>query len=305
MPSRLRGRGEQLGERVASEAAELPARLAAVEHADLEVLNYGVPAYGHDQAYLRFRREATAFAPQIALMGVTCHTIGRNLNAVTREFDAAAFAPKPVFRVAPDGSLAHVPIPLARPEDARDWIADPLGSFALARHDYDYEPLVIENPLHDVSAALRIGIALSTRLHRRYLDPERPFRGVARRAVCNERSPGFRIATGLLRRFRDEASAAGLVPGALVLPEADGLRARAEGGTATCDPILAFCREHGIDCLDAAEPLLALDAPLAAAFAKGGHYAAPGNAAVARWLVPRLRARAPRSGLAMHGTRRR
>lgn len=264
------------------------------EHPDLEILNYGVPGYGHDQAYLRFEREARAFSPQLVLMGVSCHTIGRNGNAVTREFDAANFAPKPIFRVAADGSLELVPNPIASPADARPWIADPLGSFALARGDYDYDPLVIENPIYDWLATVRIGVTLATRLHRRYLDPERPFRGGPRRAICNERSPSFRIATGLMRAFDRDAKAAGLVPVLLVLPEADGLRMRAEGAAATCDPVLAFCRENGLDCLDATEALLAAEGPPAALFAAGGHYSASGNRALARWLAPLLRDRAPK-----------
>lgn len=263
-------------------------------HPDLEVLNHGVPGYGHDQAYLRFAREGTAFAPRVVAMGVTCHTLGRNLNAVTREFDHASFAPKPVFRVAPDGTLALVTNPIARVEDARRFLADPAASFELARGDYDYDAWVLENPLYDLSAAMRIAVTFSTRLHRRYLDPQRPFRGPARRAVANERSPAFRIATELLRRFDAESRAAGVVPVAVVLPEADGLRARAEGSEATCDPILAFCRANAIDCLDPSEALLANGAPDPAAFAKGGHYSAAGNEAVARWLAPLLRERATR-----------
>jgi hypothetical protein len=269
------------------------ASLIERDHPDLEVLNHGVPGYGHDQAYLRFQREAARFGPQIALLGFTCHTIGRNANAVTREFDPAAFAPKPIYRVADDGALVLVPNPVERPADARAWIEDPLGSFSLARGDYDYDPLVIENPLYDLSAAVRLAVHTSMRIYRRYLDAQRPFRGGSHRAVCNERSPSWRIATEVLRRFDAESRAAGIRPVALILPDLDGLRVRAEGGEATCDPVLAFCREHGIDCLDAAEALLAGGAPDPAHFAKGGHYSAAGNAAVAAWLAPKLRERAP------------
>ena len=41
------------------------------ENADIEVLNYGVPGYGTDQAYLRYVEEGRRGQPQVVVLGIT------------------------------------------------------------------------------------------------------------------------------------------------------------------------------------------------------------------------------------------
>jgi hypothetical protein len=225
-------------------------------------------------------------------MGVTCHTLACNLNAVGRELDLADFAPKPRFRVSRRGSLVLEPTPISDPTEARPWIADPLASFALQREDHCYERLRIESPFADRSAALRLGIVAAHWLDSRYLDPNRPYLRTRSGSICNVHSPAFRITTELMRRFARASQEKGRAPLLVVLPDVDGLRQSASGYAATCEPLLAFCRRAELECLDASEALLASEQRGIEVFGAGGHYSAAGNAELARWLTPHLIAHA-------------
>lgn len=46
----------------------------------VEVLNFGVPAYSLDQALLRYEKEGKPFKPRIVLMGFMTNHIRRNVN---------------------------------------------------------------------------------------------------------------------------------------------------------------------------------------------------------------------------------
>ena len=51
---------------------------------NLEVLNFGVPAYGTDQAFLRFRRDGRKFDAQFHILGIWTENLVRNLNEIGR-----------------------------------------------------------------------------------------------------------------------------------------------------------------------------------------------------------------------------
>jgi hypothetical protein len=71
----------------------------------LEVLNMGVPGYGIDQSYLKYREYGAVYAPDIVLLGIYVHDYERTTVAFT------AFA-KPLF-VEHSGhfALANLPVP--------------------------------------------------------------------------------------------------------------------------------------------------------------------------------------------------
>ncbi len=49
---------------------------------DLQILNFGVPAYGTDQALLRFRRDGRKFQAQLQILEIYIDDVCRNLNVV-------------------------------------------------------------------------------------------------------------------------------------------------------------------------------------------------------------------------------
>jgi len=52
---------------------------SGLEHAwpGSEVLNFGAPDYGHDQAWLRYERDGRAYRPCVVLMGYMVDSISR------------------------------------------------------------------------------------------------------------------------------------------------------------------------------------------------------------------------------------
>ncbi len=50
---------------------------------DVEVMNFGVPAYGTDQAYLRWKLEGTKYNPDIVIIGIQPENCERNMNMLS------------------------------------------------------------------------------------------------------------------------------------------------------------------------------------------------------------------------------
>ena len=54
---------------------------------DVEFLNLGVPAFGTDQAYLRWKRDGSKFKSQIVILGIWPDDVNRNLSITSYHRD--------------------------------------------------------------------------------------------------------------------------------------------------------------------------------------------------------------------------
>ncbi|MGQ0812293.1 MAG: SGNH/GDSL hydrolase family protein [Nitrospiraceae bacterium] len=92
-------------------------RLEARLGQDVQVLNFGVPGYGVDQAYLRYRRDVRPWQPDIVILGVINHDLIRTGMVYYCIGFAGAVVPgaKPRF-VINDSELALINVPLPMPE---------------------------------------------------------------------------------------------------------------------------------------------------------------------------------------------
>jgi len=100
-----------------------------------EVLNFGVNAYGLDQAYLRWRRDGRRYAPQVVILGFQPENALRNLNLFRSLYFAASEVPlsKPRF-VVRDGALEVLNVPTVAPRDLPATLAS-LGDEPLLAHE--------------------------------------------------------------------------------------------------------------------------------------------------------------------------
>lgn len=91
-----------------------------------EVLNFGVPAYGVDQAYLRYMEDGKAFRPNVVLIGVMAENLFRGINVWRPYYKTSYEFPltKPRFRVV-EGELVLVPNPLANLKACEQLLEDP------------------------------------------------------------------------------------------------------------------------------------------------------------------------------------
>jgi len=263
----------------------------------LEVLNYGVSAYGVDQAYLRYLREGTQFAPRIILIGFVEYDLRRLVN-VCRCFMSHGEMPliKPRFIFNHAGELRLLANPASSRSDLQRFAHDPRLLRTLGANDRWYQPLIYENPLYDVSATVRLLTTLSLRLYQEHLDPDRwmqrPSRVFApgvREWRVRRSSEAYRLQVAIFDAFASAVRAANAVPVIVVFPSAGAIRGRFHHVPPAYTPLVRDMRSRGVAVMDLAEAFREFGnvASVDSYFTSGGHYSSTGNEIVARWIAQR------------------
>jgi len=255
---------------------------------DIEVLNYGVGGYGVDQSLLKYRVEGGALSPHVVLIGFIADDIRRVVNVYQRfaSTSSGTFT-KPRFALGEGGELQLVPPPIRRLEDWIPILENPSLVTDWGEHDQWYEPLVYENPLYDLSAAVRLATNIWSRLDNRYLDPDRLFIG----NDFNTSAVGYRLQMAIFDAFVEDVQDSGAYPVVLILPSRGELQSAFGGETIVYAPLIEELDRLGIVYWEASEAFLArgksgIDGSW---FAPGGHYSPLGNRIVADWLAPKIR----------------
>ncbi len=266
-------------------------RLLERQRPNTEVLNYGVPGYGPDQAYLRFLSEGRDPAPNIVLFGVAPPSLVRILT-VSAAFRGASpdFISKPRFVLGSEGELVLMPNPLRRLADVRRYLDDPSAIRELGESDYWYEPLIFENPVFEHSHIGRLIFAGWSGVKRRFVDPERPLTGARGLGVFNETSTAFRILARILDGFVETARKWGARPIILILPDGYSVRRMRNSLPGTLDPVREYCTASGFEFVDVMDGFLAQPADELTEpwFINLYHYSTEGNLIVAAWLEHEL-----------------
>lgn len=257
----------------------------------LEILNYGVPGYGPDQALLRFQAEAKDLAPDIAILAITTPSLTRILT-VSSVFHSAQpyFLTKPRYLLGESGELELLANPVPTLQDVEHYLREPQAILGLGPYDHWYQPWMHDSRLYEASYTVRLATQAWSKVYTRYLDHDRPLAGPAGAGVFNEQSVGFRILTLIMERFRSDALSYGMKPLILLLPDGYSVAASRAGGDAILAPVLAYCEENEFAVLDATEAFLQQppSAPTEDWFFGYFHYTEAGNALVADWVGDRL-----------------
>ncbi len=261
-----------------------------VAHPDLEILNYGVPGFGLDQAFLRYERERGTLNADVVLIGMTPVTLHRLVNVCSSFFAQSDFSVKPRFEVKSDGTLELIPNPIPTLDAAREYLAAPEHITALGEHDDFYEPLVFENPFYELSGAARLGISVYHRIDRRFLDPDRPIAGWRGTTRYNVDGAPFKILTRLTERWVEEVRASGKQPLVVVFTDYFALSRELQHGRTRYAAYVEFLEARGYPHLDLADAFMAArgDAPIEPWFMPGFHYSPEGNAIAAEAIATRL-----------------
>jgi len=241
----------------------------------LEALNFGVPAYGLDQAYLRAKRELPRFEAHYALLCIWPEDLGRALNVYRFLMTSGAeYMQKPRLTLDARGALEL---------RVDDWVGSRrLLLEALARPDalagrlLEFErwrqPGDLERPAWFALRSLRALASLQRKLRAREL----------RRATALDLDDeAVRLSSAIARAFADAARASGAEPVIVLLPQREFLASHPGGERAL--PIVARLRAEGLRVVDVS-PAFAAGAQ-SELFLPSGHYTAAGNAAVARALA--------------------
>ncbi len=246
---------------------------------DLEVVNFGVPGYGTDQAMLRWRKDGRALNAGIAVLGIWPENICRNLNVVRYYLNpAGAFSTKPRFVHSGGGViLINSPV-LAGPELASS-LAAPEGEPLFAR-DRWYLPSETTPRAYQRLRVARVAASLWNFRARRE----------ERRRLYSDADPaGNDLTVAIAKQFSAEAFAAGSRPLILIMPMRDLLEEYSAEGSL---PLVRKLRAAGLDVLDptAAMAEALHDSAAPEIYLAGGHFSPRGNLLLAEFLAAKLAA---------------
>lgn len=260
-----------------------PHRMTLDSNGTIDVRNFGVPGYGLDQSYLRWRRLADGLTVDEVWLGFMPEAAARNVNcyrpALRPWSPTVAF--KPRFSVDERGDLQLVPSPCrSLPElvaliDDSGLFLERIGtrdSFvgrvpsAFAPHGSHWSHW---------SATTRLLLTLVARA-----------RPDAHTMLAESDGEVARTTRAIGLAMDREVRERGVRFTVVVLPDREGLRLRRQEGRVSWQAVVDAWREAGITVHDISDHL---DAEDAAQWAPGGHYSARGNALVAAAIASRLR----------------
>ena len=254
---------------------------------DVEVLNYGVGGYGTDQALLRYEREGADLRPHVVVIGFVPVNLRRTVSVFRRFISThGPVVTKPRFSFSDEGELVLHPNPMA---SMRDWellLEQPGDVRRLGVNDHWYEPAIYENPLYDLSAAVRLGVAVWIRVKNRYWDPDR----LIKSGVFNKDSRAFKIQIAIVERFVQRVVESGAHPTVVMFPDREVVVDAMRGQMSVYQPMTKELAARNIEVHDltAAFTAAGQQSDIPAWFMPGGHYSPTGNRIVARWLGSQL-----------------
>ena len=255
-----------------ADADAWPHRLEELD-ARIEAPNFGVAAYGTDQALLRFRREGRALEADVVAIGFLLENVGRNVNRYRPCWypDSGSLAAKPRF-VLEERGLRLVPTGFATQAELVAAIEDGSIRGRLAPDDHWASSL---GPLASSAVARVAGAILADRA-----------REVDALLAAPEGVP-YRTTLALLVAFHEEARAAGAAAAPVLLfPRRVDLEDHLAGGERFWARLESDLRARGVPVIDLAAPLAdAARVGGVGALYRGGHLSREGNAVVARALL--------------------
>lgn len=261
-----------------SEVANDQAWTALMEETghDLEVLNFGVGAYGTDQAYLRYRELGKKFDPDVVFIGFMTENIFRNVNTFRPFYNRETGFPlaKPRFRTQ-DGKLQLIPPMLTRADHYRALLDRPEEILnQLGQHDYYYQRRHGSGML-EWSPTARAFKSLVAALD------ETSRYDIIVDGMYNENSEAFKVTKLSLKAFYDEVIEEGAIPVVIVFPDREALRGYQDRRKSYYAPLLEYFGHAGMAYVDLMHAL----APHRIDDVIGYHYTPLGNALVAKRLL--------------------
>ncbi len=250
----------------------------------VEALNFGVSAYGTDQALLRMERDGILGARAV-IVSLLLENIGRNVNRYRPLWTARTLSPlaKPRFVLVND-QLQLIPQPFA---DGREFAQAARSGAALeilAEHEYWRG-----RPELWTGRASSLGRLAAGWFAYRERDPQRLW-------LDRDGEP-FRVTVALIEALRERARALGAKEFLVLLfPMREELADYRESGKAYWSAVADEFTSRGIDCIDLAPALAAEDLrceqdPLHPTLFVAAHLSSVGNQTVAveiqRWLLDR------------------
>jgi hypothetical protein len=251
----------------------------------IEVLNFGVGAYGLDQAYLRYGVDGTAYRSDIVIIGFMSENIFRNVNVFRPFYDSSYqfnLLPKPRF-ILDRGQLVRLENPLQTVQDFRRLVNDDrqvLSEFG--RNDYHYLRRYQEGAF-DFLPSVRFGKAVTQFVRRRDSSDD-----VVVNGSYNTNSEAFKVTEKIFDEFYRAALKNGSLPIIVVFPDLGDFRTFRQGRRVRYQPLLDVFVTKGYRFVDSMKSFTDYDPRLRVEDLTAdhyGHYSRLGNSIIAGSLL--------------------
>lgn len=253
-----------------------------------EVLNFGVPGYAPDQAWLRYQRDGRSWQPCAVLIGPMVENINRVTNRFRPFYYPETGIPLAKPRYVLDGDRPRLlPSPVREPDELKNpsWVEANLGP-----DDSWYFPgTFVANPLDRFEL---IRLARTARYRQGRQDGIDWTPGWAERAY----RPGeeaFAVLAEILVSFAAQVQADGATPVVLIFPWKGEITAERDRESKPHAPLVQLLRARGVATIDLTDALGEQARRSSLGNLVVEHYRPLGNTVVARTLdreLPRLTA---------------
>ncbi len=254
----------------------------------VEVLNFGVSAYGTDQSVLRYFEEGVRFSPQVVVLSYISENNLRNLTTFRPFYLPSTGLPfaKPRYRLEGE-QLTLVGNPLPSAEDYRTFLANPEETLPrIGEHDAFYQQYESSSVgFFDRSPTFRAARFWVRRLMERFTS------GADRPQVLDDWYRPLAGNNPLLFRmfdaFRDEAASHGSRPIVMLFPTHFDYQKLQQGGELSYAHVAAFLEAQNFIFIDVADIFQVYlddggsEEDLFAFGAEGGHFSPLGHRLIA------------------------
>jgi len=247
----------------------------------LEVMNFGVPGYGVDQAYLRYQQEGARFQPQVVLIDYMSDNINRVVNVYRPFYFYKSGLPltKPRF-VVRGGKLVLVENPIQSLAGYRELLDHPDAKLdELGQHDFFYQRRN-QRSRFDFLPSVRFAHVMGEQ----YTEP------ILQGSVYNTRSEPYQVTAGIFDAFYREALAHGSLPILVFFPDKRDIRAFREGRGKVYQPLLDDAEKKGHRHLDLLDGFARYGKDAELNELAHVHYTRRGYGMAAQWILDYLRA---------------
>jgi hypothetical protein len=251
----------------------------------IEGLNYGVSAYGTDQALLHYRRGERGRGAQVVFIAILPENAARVVNRYRPFYLPGTHVPlgKPRFVLTGD-ELVLLENPLPGFAELKQLREDPTLLARAGENDFFFA----RGPSR--RSGTQLPSARWLRILRQQMAGDgvwRPIEGRGDRAVeyATESEP-YRVILRVIREFYADVEAHGQWPVVLILPRNSDLEQLVAGGQAPYHALLRDLAAKGLRSIDLAAAFA--DAPVSEIsdfFAPDGHYSVLGNRRLASYLL--------------------
>jgi hypothetical protein len=230
----------------------------------IQVLNFGVPGYGVDQAYLRFREDALAWKPDVAILAFPRSDLYRTITVYPfvnwPEWDMPFSKPRFVRN---SGALTTLNVPTIPPE--KMFAMTSVSGLPFLEYDLGYRKSDWSHTVADLSYAYRWLTS--------YLSPP-----VDEKNPYTSGEETIQLNAAVLREFARLADQHGVVPLVVYYPPRVDFARHARGEETDANAVLKLA---GVPFVDATPCVIAVGSADLAYLVGDPHYSARGNAAVA------------------------